>query len=629
MDYANMPGMEFIQNPAPELAVEETDVPRVQPIDVEQLHQFTDILKRYKAGKARTERRVVSAENWWKLRNEQEEERMGYAHWHGFRSSSAWLHNIISNKHADAMDSYPTPTILPREQSDEQEAKSLSSIIPCIMEQNYFESTYSTAMWQKLKFGTAVYKVVWDKDLLNGMGDIRISSIPLLNVYWEPGVDDIQKSRYFFDTELVDRDLLERQYPQFKGRGKSNDFFSSKFQYDETADTSDKVTVIGVYYHKDGILHYCKYANDTVLESTENMGMAEGLYDHGKYPFVFDPLYQIEGSPCGYGFIDLERQPQTEIDLLRTAVVQNAMQGATPRYFVRQDGNVNEDEFLDLTKPVIHVEGNLGEDAIRPIQHASLEGNYVSMIQETINELRETSGNTEAATGVSNSSATAASAIAALQEASGKTSRDQIRGTYRCYSKIVELCIELVRQFYDIPRQFRITGEMGEQQFTQFSNEGIAPQPQGVEFGIDMGYRLPLFDIKIDAQKQSRYSQMSQNELALQFYNLGFFNPQMADQALACIDMMEFTGKSKLQQKISQQQQMMQQLQAMTQYAASLAMKYGDQGAMQQIAGMDAALNGQPAPAMGATAKMPTEEAQENWVVKRARERSNNAASPV
>ncbi len=47
--------------------------------------------------------------------------------------SSAWLFNAILNKHADAMDNYPEPVVLPRERSDEESAKTLSSILPVVL----------------------------------------------------------------------------------------------------------------------------------------------------------------------------------------------------------------------------------------------------------------------------------------------------------------------------------------------------------------------------------------------------------------------------------------------------------------------------------------------------------------
>ena len=189
--------------------------PMPQTIGTEQLKKFTQVLEKYKAGKVQTEQRVLASENWWKLRNTMEEKKQtNIGADDGFKSVSGWLHNVIVSKHADAMESYPEPNILPREEGDRAEAKILTAIIPCIMEQNKFEKTYSDAMWQKIKAGTGVYKIVWDASKLNGLGDISIEKVNLLNIYWEPGVTDIQKSRYFFHTELQDKDLLEENYPQ-------------------------------------------------------------------------------------------------------------------------------------------------------------------------------------------------------------------------------------------------------------------------------------------------------------------------------------------------------------------------------------------------------------------------------
>lgn len=589
---------------------EQAAMSQVQAIGTEQLRNFTQILQKYKAGKSQTENRVVESESWWKLRNTQEEQKdTGIGKDGGFTSKSGWLHNVIVSKHADAMESYPEPNILPREAADKAEATKLSAIVPCILEQNQFEQTYSSAMWQKMKTGTGVYKVVWDKSKLNGLGDIAVEQVSLLNIFWEPGITDIQKSRYFFQTELYDKQLLEELYPQLKDKLKGQTFMSTKFLYDDTVSTENKHTVIEVYYHKyvqgRKVLHYCKYVEDHLLYATENdtarptqqqqdpatgmpvlvangLSMAEaGLYDHGLYPYVFDVLYPIEGSPCGYGFVDICRNPQTEIDLMKTSFVKNTMAGATPRYWARGDGGVNEAEFLDLSKPIVHVP-NVSEDALRPIEHVSLDGNHLAMLDRTIQELRETSGNTETSTGNISSGVTAASAIAALQEAAGKGSRDSTLTSYRAYSQIVNLCIELIRQFYDMPRQFRIVGQYGMEQFESYSNAGIQPQHQGNDFGQDMGYRLPVFDIKVSAQRKNVYTKVSQNELALQFFNLGFFNPQMTDQTLMCLELMEFDGKDQVMQKVSRLGTMFQKLQQYMQMAMSYA-QMTDPAMAQQI----------------------------------------------
>lgn len=614
-------------------------------IGAEELLDFTRILQMYKAGKARTEQRILASEQWWKLRNSTEEQKVSQIGKDGgFRSVSGWLHNVIVAKHADAMESYPEPNILPREQGDRAEARMLSAIIPCVLEQNHFERTYSDAMWQKLKTGTGCYKVIWDKDKLGGLGDIAVERVNLLNIYWEPGVTDIQKSRYFFHTELVDKDILQERHPELQGKLDGGTFLSTKFLYDDAVDTTDKATVIDVYYRKwagdRAVLHYCKYVGDHVLFATENRPdmAAAGLYDHGKFPYVFDALYPIEGSPCGYGFVDICRNPQTEIDLMKTAFVKNAMAGATPRYFSRVDGNVNEAELLDLSKAVVHVNGNVDEASLRVIDHCSLDGNYLTALQYTIQELRETSGNTETSTGSTSAGVTAASAIAALQEASGKGSRDSTQAAYRAYAEIVDLCIELIRQFYDLPRKFRIVGQYGAEQFVSYTNQGLRQQAQGTAFGQDMGYRQPVFDIKVSAQKRSVYTKVTQNELALQFFNAGFFNPQLVDQTLLCLDMMEFDGRDELMQKLSRYGDVYQTLQLVEQYALNLAAKYGDQMALSQLNGIISRTGGKMPAVQGAQPEGKPEIAEsdelggmkkkEHALVEKSRQRSQQASQP-
>ena len=636
------PGTEPGKIKEKEPQVPETMAPGVQAIGKEQVNKFTQILEKYKSGKVQTEQRILRSENWWKLRNTIEEQKdTAIGADGGFVSRSGWLHNVIVSKHADAVEAYPEPNILPREDGDRAEAKILSSIVPCILEQNDFERTYSDAMWQKLKTGTGVYKVTWDAGKLNGLGDISIERVNLLNIYWEPGVTDIQRSRYFFHTELCDKDVLEEKFPDLEGQLKGNAFYSTKFLYDDTVDTENKVTLIEVYYHKviqgKKTLQYCKYVNDIVLYATENnpeMAM-RGLYDHGEYPYVFDPLYPVEGSPCGYGFVDICRNPQTEIDLMKTAFVKSAQVGSTPRFFARQDGSVNETEFLDLSKPIVHVNGNLGEDSLRQIQFSPLNDIYVSLFDRTIQELRETSGNTETSTGSTSSGVTAASAIAALQEASGKGSRDSTKAAYRAFGEIVNLCIELIRQFYDLPRQFRVVGQYGMEQYISYSNKGLQPQHQGNDFGEDMGFRLPVFDIKVSAQKKNVYTKVTQNELALQFFNMGFFNPQMTDQALMCLDLMEFDGKDTVQQKVAQNGTMYQKLVQYMQLALTLAAKAAPemvQGLSQDImmtvgGGGGGAVSSAPVQMMQSD-NIAGIDKKENGLVENARERSQSASQP-
>ena len=584
------------------------EMPVAKAIGVEQVRKAKQILENYKKGKKMLEEKIVRNEKWWRMRHW--DLLKNEANYQDPKPASGWLFNCIISKHADFMDSFPGINILPREETDREEAKRLSSIIPVIMEQNDYEQVYSDEIWYKLKNGTGVYGVFWDPSKLNGLGDISIRSMDLLQLFWEPGVTDIQKSQNFFSVELIDNDILEAKYPECRGKLKKvSDNTVKKYWYDENIDTTGKSAVIDWYYHKTvngkRTLQYCKFVDEIVLYATENdtevptvtqaapvtdekgnpvkapdgtpyVAMEEvptgpsvaekGWYDHGLYPFVFDVLFKEEGMPVGFGFVDVCKNAQMSIDLLNNAFEKNALLTCTPRYFYRQDGTINEKDFLDYNKAFVKVEGNLGEDSIRPIEVPNLiNGNYMAMLDGKIAELKETAGNRDTSNGGTLSGVTAASAIAAMQESAGKTSRDQIKTTYRAHEQVVSMVIELIRQFYEMPRQFRIMGPRGEEEYVMYSNAGIRPEDQGTEFGVDMGFRLPVFDIKVTAEKESVYSQLSQNELALQFYNNGFFNPQYADQALAAVDMMEFQNKEMITQKIQQNGGMYQQILMMQQ----------------------------------------------------------------
>ena len=412
-------------------------------------------------------------------------------------------------------------------------------------------------------------------------------------------------------------------------------------------DTNNKSAVVDWYYKKrqDGkvVLHYCKFVNDVVLFATENEPeFAErGWYDHGMYPFVFDPLFSVEGTPCGFGYIDIGKSAQEYIDRGNQAIMQNMLANAKPRHFIRTDGSVNEQEYADLTKDFVHVDGNLGQDSILPIQGKPLNDIYVAVITNKVDELKEVTGNRDISTGGTTAGVTAASAIAAMQEAGSKLSRDNNKASYRAFRKVVLMIIELIRQFYDIPRCFRILGENGAARYVEYSNAGITPQFQGIEMGVDMGYRTPLFDVEITAQKQSPYSKMSQNELALQFFGAGFFNPQMADQALACLEMMDFDRKQFIMQRISQNGTMYQQMLMMQQQMLMMAQ------ALDQVKGTNlaeqiaAGIVGAPAPmAMGggpeSGAKVDETEAlggkegpKEASGTKKARQRVADSTSPT
>lgn len=550
---------------------------RVGRIGEEEIRHAEQTLKDYKAGKANLEARIIENEQWYKMRH-WDQIRLKGANPGDPEPASAWLLNCIANKHADAMDNYPAPAVLPREQGDQADAELLSEILPVVLEQNSFEQTYSGMWWYKLKAGTGVMGVFWDSTKNNGLGDIDIRCLDLLNLFWEPGVTDIQKSRNFFSVDLVDNDILTAQYPFLEHRLSSPTIDVAKYVYDDTVDTAKKSVVVDWYYkvrvNGRNLVHYCKFCNGVVLYASENdpAYAQRGFYDHGKYPFVFDTLFPEAGTPTGFGYIDVCKSPQLYIDKLDQVILKHAVMGARQRFFVRDDGAVNEKEYADLTKDFVHYSGTADpRESMIPIEIPAISDAYLNVRLMKIEELKETSGNRDFSQGGTTSGVTAASAIAALQEAGSKLSRDMIKNSYRASSEVDYLVIDLMRQFYHESRWFRIVGKRGELKFAEFNGQRIAAKPQGADFGIDTGYRVPIFDIKVTSQKSSPFSTVAQNERAKELYGMGFFRPDLADQALAALEMMDFEGIEETRERIAQNGTLFQQVQMMQQQMVKMA----------------------------------------------------------
>lgn len=607
---------------------EAVPIETIAPVITEETVKKADeTLQKYRKSKARLEDRVIDNERLWKLERENNEGTSD-----SVKPTSAWLFNCIISNHADAMDAFPEPNILPRERNDVEEAKKLSQILPVIYNFNHFYHEYSSAWWAKIKNGTGVYGVFWDKDKLNGLGDISVKKVDILNLFWEPGITDIQDSKNLFYCSLVDIEGLEKAYPQLKDKLKSDESTIKKYPYEDDVTVDDKALVVDWYYKvydpatKKSVLHYVKYCNDEVLFATENERekYPNGLYDHGKYPFIFDTLFPQEGSPAGFGYIDVCKDPQKYINRLDEAILTNALAGATPRWIVREDVGISMNDYLDFTNPIVKATGNLSDNSIMPVPVQGLSPMYYQVMQGKIQEMKETSGNRDVNNGGTASGVTAASAIAAMQEQSGKLSRDMIKHTYENFEKITELCIELIRQFYDNIRTFRITGENGAAEFVEYSNAGIKPQEQDINLSGETGYRKPLFDIEVAVQKENLYTKTAYNEFALQLYQNGFFNPEMATQAVAALDIMDFKGKETVREKIQESYNLQQQLLQWQQMAITLASKYEPQMAE----GLAASLQGQGMPAGAVEANVNNVEAKEDTRVSNARQAARERTKP-
>ena len=528
-------------------------------ITQDSIREATAILQKYKTGKTNLESRIVDNEEWYRLQHWQKQRKDSEQG----KRATGWLFSAIDNKHADFMDNFPECTVLPREMSDEQAAKDLTDILPVVLSRNNFKNVYSETCLYKLKNGTGIYSVLWDPSAAKGLGDISVQQVDALNLFWEPGIKDIQKSQHLFFVELIDNDEIKGEYPDIKELSilGTPSVDVTRYIYNEAVDTSGQSSVVNWYYKvrrgNKTVLHYVRYVNDILLYASENDPeySERGWYDHGKYPFVFDVLNPDAGTPFGFGLIDVGRETQEDIDELNSLMMQTTKRAARRRYFMSKSAQVNEDEFLDFDKDIVHVDGRIDDALIREIPVSSLSGAELNAYANKVQELKEITSNKDVTTGSTSNAVTAASAIAALQESGNKTSRAMISKTYNAFREVCELCIELIRQFYDVPRTFRVLGDRGQYQYKSFDASSLRGQTID-EFGVSFTGKDPEFDLEVRTYKSNPYSRAAQNQDAVNFYNMGFFNPQNDVPSLAALNMLEFEGKEKVIETIQKNGQM-------------------------------------------------------------------------
>ncbi len=513
-------------------------------ISEEFIRKALDAYDSYKADKQSLNERICENQRWYQKWNEVNEAEAINDEENSLNCATAYVFSAVENKYADAMDNFPHPKIFPREPQDEEAAELLSKIIPVQLDISEFKKCYKKNWRKKLKYGTAVYGVFYNQE----ESEIEIKALNILGIYCDMKLEDVQDSQFLFITQAFDNEHLKEKYPKYKHLFEGD---AAVETYDGRQVIRDRTEVIDCYYKKPGKgVHLMKFAKGTLIEASEDIeGYENGLYKHGKYPVVFDCLYPCDNSPFGYGITDVIRNPQMYIDRLDSIILKNAALAGKQRWLIRDKGAINEEEFKDWSKDIIHVDGSLDESHIRPFQANSISDFILSHRAEKIIELKEVIGNRDFQQGSTANGVTAASAISRLQQAGEKLSRALIDDSFDTYTQIVLLCIELFREFYNEERIYRITNEYNNTDFVKFSNKDmmrIEYKKDVLGFPISAEYHEAKFDVSIIPERQSPSSRESSNQTILELWRSGLFTSGTPEIAISVLESMNFDGKEKM-----------------------------------------------------------------------------------
>ncbi len=496
---------------------------------------------------------------------------------------TGYILSAVENKQADFTDNYPMPNILPREPSDEEASKTLTKIVPAILEMSGFKKTYKKHTRQKIKKGTGFYGVFW-----NG-SEIVIEELDFFSVYSDPTVRDIQKSQFLFIVDYISNDMLRREYPE-AAEVFSGDAQSAGYTLDSaTRIMRDRSEIIDCYYKKaDGSLHMMKLCKGQVIEASEDIpGYENGIYSHGKYPVIFDSMYPDDDSPYGFGAIDIARNPQLIIDRLDGTILKNSLRSGNPKTLISKASGINAEDFADSEKEIIEV-ANLNEDTYKTVSVDPLPGQVMNYRTQKIQEIKEILGNRDFQQGGTSNGVTAASAIQALQEAGDKLSRMQIDDTYDAYRELIIMVIELMREFYTEEKVYRITNEHGLPDYAVFSGDMLYTERtlrDSLGFAIGKEYERSEFDISVIPQRMNVYKRETNNQTIVQLMQLGLFNPQNIEMSLIVLSAMNFDGKDMIVEKLTELMQKTQMMQVQEPVSEGVPASFAEESYIEEQGG--------------------------------------------
>lgn len=289
-----------------------------------------------------------------------------------------------------------------------------------------------------------------------------------------------------------------------------------------------------------------KLCKGNVIEATEDMpGYEDGLYKHGMFPVVFDPMYPDDDSPFGFGIIDVAKNPQMYIDKLDGVILKNSFLAGSPKTLIKKSSGMNINDFLDMKKEAIEV-NTLDENTYRTVNVGALPEQILKHRNSKITELKEVCGNRDFQQGGTTGGVTSGSAIQILQEAGDKLSRSQIDDTFDRYKDVIYMCIELMREFYDEEKVYRITNELGQKEYAVFSGDMLSGEAKEYDcLGFETGtkYRRIEFDISIVPQRQNSYKREANNQTIVQLWEMGIFSGNNIDLAITALKAMNFDGR--------------------------------------------------------------------------------------
>jgi len=389
----------------------------------------------------------------------------------------------------------------PREPGDRFFCDKVRVLADFIKERNRMYRKIEVHERRREMTGTGIFKVIWNFDKLDGQG--------------LPDIEPLHPSRLFIDPAITD--VYNIQNAQYVIEASNRSIYSASLEYGEdVADAImpnlDPVSNVIVNNEEEQYVHlliWTKYKeskdsevqlrliemsgcgvilSDTkkkLKERKEKQKEDLKLFPNSNYPYFLTPDMYRENTIWGKASAELILPISDQIDEIDDNILRNARLTGNPMALVGNNSGIDVDKITNEPGQVIPTND---VNAYKWLTPPSIPNYITNKRSELMNNDRQVVTRfTDQQIGKSQSGVDTATESMALQN-SGNSMIEHKKGLLQeTLSEVFEYAIELALLNWDSTMVFRITGENGENDFTEFNPEKLNHIPVLVE--SDTEYR--------------------------------------------------------------------------------------------------------------------------------------------
>lgn len=417
-----------------------------------------------------------------------------------------YISYVVDQKKPQLTNNRPTGIILPVAAGDEDAAHIFTQVTDVIADRVDLDSVVDEVVQTGLLLDVAWFYVYWDNSLSGGSvkrknvwkGDVVVEAVDPANIYYDPQATEIEDARYvIYAVPKTTQWVKEKFDVDVKPDGEQS--FETEI-YDRVGQeqSKDRVMFYARWSRENGKLNVSYAAGQKILKKIE------GVYAHGRYPFIPFVSKKRRKSIVGIGEPRNIMSNQKLLNKLIEMPTSSALLTANPIALLNKKSGIDKNKWV--SKPGMVWETALDDPskAVHWLQPPQFQGDVYKLTDMLTGYIEKIGGIYDALTGETPKGVTAASAIQLLQEQGSIPIKGIARNLYSSLKEVYKQMIELVKELYTETRYIRITGEEGGMEFIEF---------QGVQYAeVD-------FDVKVSAGPSTPMSRAYITQLADDLFN--------------------------------------------------------------------------------------------------------------